>query len=521
MSGEAQSLAHLPEGYLVGGKYVIKRLLGEGANGSVYEGEHSEIGHRVAIKVVHKALAAREDIIARFRREARICGTIRNRHVGQVYDVGELPEGAPFMVMELQEGRSLAHLLSNEGPLPIAAAIDMVSQLLVGLQAVHDTGAIHRDVKPDNVMLVRESSGQTVVKLVDFGIGKSMTTDIRARNVTQEGMVVGSPDYMPPEQLRGDEVDHRVDIYAAGVVLYELIAGRMPFNATTLTELFVAILRDPITPPSQLRADCPPELQAVILRSLSRDANERFQSAREMGAALVEVQRNCGMRAGDLGARYSAPPSSASSPQRVQTGTRRAATTSEEYVLETERVRTAELRLPVRRNGVRYVLGALALFACAVALGWLMRPAREESLPPAVAPSERAQAANVNPAVPAQPVPVEPAAAEPAAAEPPAEPAPAAVAAPAVPVAEPEPNAAASDCLAAARDKARPKKHAPTPSATEATDKADRDPEPQPARVAAKPAAPAADASSVSSNRATGLSRVRARSVATRALAVP
>src|SRR5688572_7737352 len=143
---------HLPAGYMLGGKYEIKRLLGEGANGSVYEGEHAEIGHRVAIKVVHKNLAAREDIIARFRREARICGTIRNRHVGQVYDVGQLPSGAPYMVMELQEGRSLAAVLEEERRLPISTVIDIGRQLLIGLQAAHDIGAIHRDVKPDNIM---------------------------------------------------------------------------------------------------------------------------------------------------------------------------------------------------------------------------------------------------------------------------------------------------------------------------------------------------------------------------------
>src|SRR5262249_53910112 len=155
--------------------------------------------------------------IARFQREARICGTIRNRNVGQVYDVGELPDGAPYMVMELHEGRSLQRMLSESGPLPIAAVLDVGRQLLLGLPAAHETQVVHRDVKPDNIMLVHESSGQTVVKLVDFGIGKSVSADIRTRNVTQEGMVVGSPDYMPPEQLKGEVVDYRVDIYAAGV----------------------------------------------------------------------------------------------------------------------------------------------------------------------------------------------------------------------------------------------------------------------------------------------------------------
>jgi serine/threonine-protein kinase len=362
--------AHLPPGYTVGGKYVIQKLLGEGANGSVYEGEHSEIGHRVAIKVVHKTLVAREDIIARFRREARICGTIRNRHVGQVYDVGQLPSGAPFMVMELQEGRSLAKVLADERRLPISTVIDIGRQLLIGLQAAHDTGAIHRDVKPDNIMLVRESSGQTVVKLVDFGIGKSVRADISARNVTQEGMVVGSPDYMPPEQLKGDNVDHRVDIYAAGVVLYEMTTGTVPFNADTLTELFVAILRDALPPPSRLRSDCPPSLEAVIVRAMDREAGNRWESASAMERALEDAQRNSGISFDGL-RRLSEPP-----PSR-----KRASASMEGYQLETERVRTAEMQAPIRRGGSRGLLiagGAALLVGVGVVVG-LFGPGGEPS----------------------------------------------------------------------------------------------------------------------------------------------
>lgn len=356
--------AHLPPGYTLAEKYVIKKLLGEGANGSVYEGEHADIGHRVAIKVVHKNLAAREDIIARFRREARICGTIRNRHVGQVYDVGELPSGAPYMVMELQEGRSLAALLEQERRLPIASAIDIGRQLLLGLQAVHGIGAIHRDVKPDNIMLVRESTGDTVVKLVDFGISKSVDADIKNRNVTQEGMVVGSPDYMPPEQLKGDAIDHRVDIYAAGVVLYEMITGRVPFDARNMTELFVAILRDPLEPPSTVRSDCPKALEQVILRALERDAGSRFASAAEMEAALRKAQDVSGV-SGDGLQRLSG----------VTPAARKRLSSTEGYALETERVRTAELQAPIKRAGSRLALiaGGIAL-ALAGLLAVLLGP---------------------------------------------------------------------------------------------------------------------------------------------------
>src|SRR5262249_14863111 len=153
----------------------------------------------------------------------------------------------------------------------------------------------------------RESNGATVVKLVDFGIGKKLQTDIKARNVTQEGMVVGSPDYMPPEQLRGEDVDHRVDIYAAGVVLYELTTGTVPFDANTLPELFIAIRTKEVRPPSRIRNDCPPELEQVIMRAMARDPAHRFQSALEMEQALEAVQRAAGL-SHDALRRFSKPP---------------------------------------------------------------------------------------------------------------------------------------------------------------------------------------------------------------------
>src|SRR5688500_10345413 len=188
----------LPAGFVIDGKYEIKRLLGSGGSGSVYEAEHVTIGHRVAIKVVHSRERRREDSLARFRREAKICGAIRHPHVGQIYDVGALEDGTPFMVMELHDGRSFGDVL-HESILPIAAVIEVTRQLLAGLGAVHHAGAIHRDVKPDNAMIVRASSGDLVVKLVDFGISKVVRADIRERALTREDVIIGSPDYMAPE----------------------------------------------------------------------------------------------------------------------------------------------------------------------------------------------------------------------------------------------------------------------------------------------------------------------------------
>jgi eukaryotic-like serine/threonine-protein kinase len=443
--------------------------------------------------VVHKNLAAREDIIARFRREARICGTIRNRHVGQVYDVGELPSGAPYMVMELQEGASLAKVLADERRLPISMIVDIGRQLLVGLQAAHALGVIHRDVKPDNIMIVTESNGQTVVKLVDFGIGKSVNADIKNRNVTQEGMVVGSPDYMPPEQLRGEDVDHRVDVYAAGVVLYELTTGSVPFDAGTLPELFIAILTKDVRPPSRLRHDCPPELEQVILRAMARDPQQRYQSAAEMEQALDQAQRAAGLSRDTLH-RFSKPPELGAQPAPVNKPRRQS---SEGYALETERLRTGELQVPIKRGGSRVLVMAGAAVVAAAGLGFaLMRPsaeAPEHTVEPATSEaSAKAAAAAPLPVAPAAaPVPAVPPAAEPPPVIPTgAEPPPEAAAAPAEPEPAREPAPEPSESSKRSRSGHRDKKRGSDPAPAAAAPAA---PPPAPAAPAAPAGASAAE----------------------------
>ena len=278
----------LPSGTVVDGKYTIQRLLGRGGTGTVYEAQHAVIGHRIALKIVNADRAQRPEPLARFQREAKICGTIRHPNVGQIYDVGTY-DGKPYMVLELHEGQSLADVLA-ESILPVPAIIEITLQVLSALAAVHHAGVVHRDVKPDNVMLVRSLDGDIVVKLVDFGISKLITADIRERTLTREGSILGSPDYMSPEQLRGQEVDARTDLYAVGVLLYEAITGSAPFDAENLSDLMAAILRDPVLPPRELRDDCPEELNALILKAMSRPSDERFQSAAELARQLEQIR---------------------------------------------------------------------------------------------------------------------------------------------------------------------------------------------------------------------------------------
>jgi serine/threonine-protein kinase len=282
---EPESL--LPVGTLVGAKYAIKRVLGTGGNGAVYEGEHTAIGHRVAIKVARLSQKERALALARFSREARICGSLRHPNVGQVYDVGELEDGSPYMVMELQEGRSLADVF-DEMQLPIVALVGIARQLLAGLAAAHAAGVVHRDIKPDNVMIVRDVKGDVMVKLVDFGISMTMRTDVDG-GTTGEDVIIGSPDYMAPEQFRGAAIDVRTDLYAVGVLLYEGITGRLPFSGESMADLLISVFQDKVEPPSALRADCPPELEGVVLAAMSRDPGLRPQSAELMSRAFDQL----------------------------------------------------------------------------------------------------------------------------------------------------------------------------------------------------------------------------------------
>jgi serine/threonine-protein kinase len=277
----------LPLGSLIGDKYVIKRVLGSGGNGAVYEGEHTAIGHRVAIKVARLSQKERAHALARFTREARICGSLRHPNVGQVYDVGMLEDGSPYMVMELQEGRSLAEVF-DEMQLPIAALVDITRQLLAGLAAVHATGVIHRDIKPDNVMIVRDVKGEVVVKLVDFGISKALRADAEGR-APEDDVIIGSPDYMAPEQFRGRELDVRTDLYAVGVLLYEGITGRLPFTGESMADLLISVFQQQVQPPSAVRTDCPPELERIVLAAMSRDPVQRPESADQMSRTLDQL----------------------------------------------------------------------------------------------------------------------------------------------------------------------------------------------------------------------------------------
>ncbi|MGC4079478.1 MAG: serine/threonine-protein kinase [Rubrivivax sp.] len=268
-------------GRVVGRRYKLLRVIGEGGMGLVFEAEQVDLARRVAVKVL---LDPDPKSLDRFMIEARVTANLGCVNVVTVLDFqrGEGDE-PPILVMELLEGETLMHLLEREPRLPVARASQIAAQMLVGLSAAHRAGILHRDVKPSNVFLVPSPFGD-VVKLVDFGIAKLLVGEGGVKTTT--GMFPGTPAYVAPEQLRLEPLDARTDVHGVGVVLYEMLAGERPYPQAIVAELSVAILREPPPPLRNHRPDVSPELAAVVMRALCKKRDERWASADEMISAL-------------------------------------------------------------------------------------------------------------------------------------------------------------------------------------------------------------------------------------------
>jgi serine/threonine-protein kinase len=276
----------LQAGQIIEGKYRIVRVLGQGGMGAVYEGENVRIARRVAIKVLHASVANKADIVQRFEREAQAAGRIGSEHIVEVLDLGSLPSGERFMVMEFLDGEPLGDRIKGRGRLSALEAATILQQLLDGLAAAHNAGIVHRDLKPDNVFLLRSKAGhRDFVKLVDFGVSKFSAMDAEF-SMTRTGAVMGTPFYMSPEQARGQQVDHRSDLYSVGVVAYQMVTGRVPFNADTFNELLFKIALDKPEPAELFAPGLDPSFSAIIMRGMAREMAHRFQSAGEFRAAI-------------------------------------------------------------------------------------------------------------------------------------------------------------------------------------------------------------------------------------------
>lgn len=280
--------AAVQSGDVLLGKYRVERVLGQGGMGMVLAARHLELGELFAIKLLLPEALENEDARNRFVREARAAARLKGEHVARVHDVGRLENGAPYMVMEYLEGSDLKALLRAQGPLPPEQAVGYALQVCHALEEAHALGIIHRDLKPANLFLARRSSGGDRVKILDFGISKELSP--AAGDLTRTGELLGTPFYMSPEQMvRTKEVDARSDVWAMGVVLYELSTGVLPFQAQTLTEVVGKVLQEEPPPPSQVRPGLPAALDAVVQRCLQKRAEHRFPSVRELADALRGV----------------------------------------------------------------------------------------------------------------------------------------------------------------------------------------------------------------------------------------
>ena len=266
------------------GAYRVARLLGVGGMGRVYKGVHPTIGSRVAIKVLSRECTDRRDLVERFFAEAKAVNMIRHESIVNVLDLATLPDGRPYIIMEYLDGAPLAsiieHAVTNRTPLPLGGLARLAVEVLDALGAAHAKGIVHRDLKPDNIFVT--PSGRP--KVLDFGIAK--LNDMSTGSATRTGSLLGTPHYMSPEQAAGKPVEHRADIYAIGVILYECATGQKPFVADSLFELLRKHIEAPVPSPRALRRDVSPQLEAVILTALAKTAEQRFSSAHAMSAAL-------------------------------------------------------------------------------------------------------------------------------------------------------------------------------------------------------------------------------------------
>ena len=276
------------QGLEISGKYKVERVLGEGGMGIVLFARHLELGHPVAIKCLRREFADHAEARGRFEREARAAAALTSEHVAHVTDVGRMPDGTPFMVMEYLEGEDLACRVDRDGPLPAAFAIECMMQACEGLAEAHHKGIVHRDIKPSKLFLVRRPSGRTSLKVLDFGIAKAVSSG--GAELTRTSAIVGSPLYMSPEQLReSKDVDARTDVWSLGVTLFHMLTKRYPFEAEAVGEIYGKIL---YTEPLKLRAcdpALPEELERIIDGCLTKDPSQRIDSVTTLAARLTTM----------------------------------------------------------------------------------------------------------------------------------------------------------------------------------------------------------------------------------------
>lgn len=377
----------LEAGQILANKFQIEKVLGQGGMGVVVAARHLQLEQKVALKFLLPEAAQHGDTVQRFLREARAAVKLRSEHVAKVLDVGTLDTGSPYIVMEFLQGDDLSTHLERQGPLPIEEAIDYVMQACEGLADAHKAGIIHRDLKPANLFLTTRSDGSPCVKILDFGISK--LNEGIDKGITKTTEIMGSPQYMSPEQLRAARLtDARSDIWALGVILFQLLTGQMPFERETLPELFTAIVLDTPPSPRSLRNDLPDGLALIMLRCLEKDPAHRYQSVAELAAALAPFGPGHASASAERVSRILGPsPVSLSAPvPSVPPRTTEAAQTSVDPVIHGLPVATAPSDAEPPRKKTPLFLGLGALLTVGVVGFFLTRD------PPAKPPETTATA---------------------------------------------------------------------------------------------------------------------------------
>jgi len=404
------------EGSLLAGKYRVERVLGQGGMGVVVAARHEQLDDRVAIKLMLPSIAVQAEAVARFVREARAAAKIKSDHIARVSDVGTLETGEPYMVMEYLEGHDLSKVLAARGRLPLEEAVDYLLQACDAIAEAHAMGIIHRDLKPANLYLTRRRDGSPLIKVLDFGISK-MVSGVHAADssMTRTSALMGSPLYMSPEQMNSArDVDGRSDVWALGVILYELLAGEPPFNGYTLPQVCAAILQGPTPDIRQRVTGLPEAAVASIYRCLERDPARRFSGVAELAQALAPF----GSRRSWAQAQYAATypqPALAATPAPAISGTQAA---------------WGETAPPVprQRRGPWLLASALALLGLGVVAAAVMvvrsgadpgTGAEAAATSPSAVAAAAAPTASLTPSAPPVPVsPVLPSASAPAASAP-------------------------------------------------------------------------------------------------------
>jgi serine/threonine-protein kinase len=288
----------LPAARVIAGRYRVLEVIGEGAQSVVYRAEKVGDGEVVALKVIHRHLSGNPQVVKRFHREAKILRGLAGEHIVRLLDFFE-EDGLLMIALEHVTGESLDAVLTESRTVELEVAIEIALQVCAALGVAHANGVIHRDLKPANILIERPegSSGALSargirVKVVDFGLGKVLHGELTSTGLTEQGMIFGTPEYMAPEQARGEELDARADLYALGIILYEMTVGEVPFQGRTAVSTMTAHLAEPVPSPRKKRPDArlSPALEAVIVRALSKDPASRYASAREMAEALATAR---------------------------------------------------------------------------------------------------------------------------------------------------------------------------------------------------------------------------------------